>query len=64
LTTRLETELPAVALSLLAIPTLTWGEILLLVQEAIIRADSIWTVIELIVTRLLGSVRAQQLATI
>jgi replicative superfamily II helicase len=62
LTTRLEMGLPTLALPLLAVPTLTRGEILLLVNQGLTQPTSGWTVVEPLVTKLFGAARAQQLA--
>lgn len=64
LTTRLEVGLPVAALPLLAVPTLTRGEILLLSHQATVQPTSQWAVVELIAARLFGQERAQQLAAV
>jgi hypothetical protein len=52
----------ALALPLLAVPTLTRGKILLLVSQGLTQPGSGWTVVEPLVMQLFGAVRAQQLA--
>jgi len=64
LTTQLEMGLPAIALSLLAVPTLTRGEILLLVSQSVTQPTSGWAVVEPLATQLFGAARAQQLAAV
>lgn len=64
LTTRLEVGLPAAALPLLAVPTLTRGEILLLVRQAITQPAVAWAVVEPVATKLFGAARAQQLTAV
>jgi helicase len=64
LTTKLEVELPVAALPLLAVPSLTRGEILLLVRQAITQPAVAWAMVEPVATKLFGAARAQQLATV
>lgn len=64
LTTRLEVGLPVAALPLLAVPTLTRDDILLLVRRAIARPTAAWTLFKSVATELFGAARAQQLAAV
>jgi hypothetical protein len=54
--------LSTLPLPLLAVPTLTRGEILLLVSQGLTQLTSGWAVVEPLVTQLFGAARAQQLA--
>jgi len=58
------TLLPTIALPLLAVPTLTRGEILLLINQGLTQPDSGWAVVEPLATQLFGVARAQQLAVV
>ncbi len=52
------------ALPLLSVPTLTRGEILLLVSQGLTKPGSGWAVVESLATQLFGVARAQQLAAV
>ncbi|RPD44145.1 DEAD/DEAH box helicase [Hymenobacter sediminis] len=62
LTARLEVGLPASALSLLKVPTLNRGEMLLLVRDGIVDPSLAWAAVEPSVIRLFGLERSQALA--